>query len=83
MNRVNIKVMEMTKLLEKAISELSKLSDDQQDSMAQWILDELEDEQRWDTAFENSLPQLEQLAQKALQDYKAGRTQDLNPDDLE
>lgn len=73
----------MTKLLEKAISELSKLSDDQQDSMAQWILDELEDEQRWDTAFENSLPQLEQLAQKALQDYKAGRTQDLNPDDLE
>jgi len=75
--------MEMTKLLEKAISELSKLSDDQQDSMAQWILDELEDEQRWDTAFENSLPQLEQLAQKALQDYKAGRTQDLNPDDLE
>lgn len=61
----------MTKLLEKAISELSKLSDDQQDSMAQWILDELEDEQRWDTAFKNSLPQLEQLAQKARRDYEA------------
>ena len=72
----------MTKLLEKAIEKLSRLSDDQQDSMAQWILEELEDERRWDTAFSNSLPQLEQLAQKALEDHRDGRTRDLNPDDL-
>jgi hypothetical protein len=73
----------MTELLEKVIEELSRLPDDQQNSMAQWILEELEDEQRWDTAFSASLPKLEQIAQKALDDHRAGRTRDLNPDELE
>jgi hypothetical protein len=73
----------VTELLEKAIAELSRLSDEEQNSMAQWILDELEDERRWDEAFSNSLPQLEQLAKKALDDYKSGRTQELDPDELE
>lgn len=57
---------DMTKLLEQAIAELSRLPDEQQDSMAQWILEALEDEQRWDAAFAASLPQLEQLAKRAL-----------------
>lgn len=73
----------MTTLLEKAIAELSRLPEDRQDSMAQWILDELEDELRWDRAFAASLPQLEQLDKRALEDYRAGRTQELNPDELE
>lgn len=34
----------MTKLLEKAISELNRLPDEQQNTMAQWILEELEDD---------------------------------------
>ncbi|MCA9891701.1 MAG: hypothetical protein KC615_01885 [Anaerolineae bacterium] len=72
----------MTKLLEKAIAELTKLSEGQQDSMAQWILDELEDEAHWDQTFADSLPQLEQLAKKALEDYKRGSTEELNPDSL-
>lgn len=74
---------EMTELLEKAIAELSRLPDEQQNSMAQWILEELEDERRWDAAFASSLPQLEQLAKKALSDYQSGRTQELKPDDME
>ncbi len=73
----------MTTLLEKAIAELAKLPETQQETMAQWILDELEDDARWDQAFASSLPQLEALAKKALQDYKAGRTQELKPDELE
>lgn len=73
----------MVKLLEKAIAELSRLPEAQQESMAQWILDELEDEARWDQAFAASLPQLEKLGQKALEDYRAGRTQELDPDALE
>ena len=72
----------MTELLEKAIEELTRLTDEQQNTMGQWILEELEDEQRWNAAFANSLPQLEQLATKALQDYQDGRTQELNPDEL-
>jgi hypothetical protein len=73
----------LTRLLEKAIAELTKLPEAQQDSMAQWILDELEDEARWDQAFAGSLPQLEKLGRKALEDYRAGRTRELDPDDLE
>ena len=73
----------MTELLEKAIAELAKLPESQQESMAQWILDELADESRWDQAFADSLPQLEKLGKKALEDYHAGRTAELNPDELE
>ena len=73
----------VVKLLEKAIAELAKLPEDQQETMAQWILDELADEERWHTAFANSLPQLEQLANKALKDFEAGETQALEPDELE
>jgi len=73
----------LTTLLEKAIAELSKLPESQQDTMAQWILEELEDEARWDRAFAASLPQLEKLGKKALEDYRAGRTRELNPDELE
>ncbi len=73
----------MIKLLEKAIAEVSKLPKPQQESMAQWILDELEDDARWDRAFAESLPQLEKLGEKALADYHAGRTEELNPDELE
>ncbi len=73
----------MTDLMEKAIAELSRLPESEQDVMAQWILDELEDEARWDRAFSESLPQLEKLGRKALEDYRAGRTYDLDPDKLE
>lgn len=72
--------LEMNTLLEQASAELAKLPVAQQASMAQWILVELKDEARWDRAFAGSLPQLERLAQKALEDYKAGRTQDRDPD---
>ena len=64
----------MVELLEKAFAEVSKLPEDQQEVFAQWILDELEDEERWTQAFANSLPQLEKLGKKALADHRAGRT---------
>ena len=73
----------MVELLQKAFAEVSKLPDDEQERFAQWILDELEDETHWDQAFANSLPQLEKLGKKALEDYRAGKTKDLDPDELE
>lgn len=72
----------MNELLEKAIAELNKLPDQQQSTMAQWILEELEASARWDRAFAGSLPQLEHLARKAREDYEAGRTEELDPDHL-
>ncbi|MDZ4771395.1 MAG: hypothetical protein SGJ24_19905 [Chloroflexota bacterium] len=68
--------------LSKAIEALSKLPEDRQETMAQWILDELVEEQRWDSAFTGSLNQLAQLGAKALEEHRTGRTQELDPDSL-
>ena len=59
----------MTQLLEKALTEVYKLSPEKQDAIAAIILEELEDEQRWDKAFAESQ---DQLAQKVRADIKAG-----------
>lgn len=67
----------MGTLLDKAFAEVSKLPQDQQEIVAQWILDELEDEERWNQSFANSLSQLEKLGNKALADHRAGRTREL------
>ena len=64
----------MTQLLEKALTEVYKLSPEKQDTIAAIILEELENEQRWDKAFAESQDQLAQLAQKVRADIKAGRT---------
>lgn len=72
----------MTPLLEKAIAALSQLPESQQEDMARWILDELASDTAWEQSFAHSLPQLEQLAQKALDDYASGQVQELDPDQL-
>ncbi len=41
----------MTKLLKQAFDRAAKLSDDEQDALAEVILEELADERRWATAF--------------------------------
>lgn len=73
----------MVKLLDKAFEELAKLPETQQESMAQWILDELADEARWEQHFKGSLAQLAQLGKQALQDHRDGKTQELDVDTLE
>ena len=72
----------MTQLLEKALTEVYKLSPEKQDAIAAIILEELEDEQRWDKAFADSQDQLAQLAQKVRADIKAGRTKKMGIDEL-
>ena len=72
----------MTQLLEKALTEVYKLSPEKQDAIAAVILEELEDEQRWDKAFAESQDQLAQLAQKVRADIKAGRTKKMGIDEL-
>lgn len=60
----------MTQLLEKALQEVSKLPPEKQEAIASVILEELEDERRWDEAFAASQ---DKLAQKVRGDIKAGR----------
>ena len=72
----------MTKLLEKAFAEAAKLPDEAQDRIAAQLLQELADEAKWDTSFAASASQLERLAAEALEEYRAGRTQESGFDEL-
>jgi hypothetical protein len=70
----------MTKLLEKAFEEAGKLPAGEQDSLAQWLLAELESETRWSEQFASSADKLAILAQRALSEHAAGETTDLDPE---
>lgn len=61
----------MTPLLEEALEKIRALPKEDQDFMATLILDELEDEQRWDEAFANSQDKLSKLAEKVRSDIQA------------
>ena len=72
----------MTQLLEKALHEVSKLSPEKQEAIASVILEELEDDRRWDEAFAASQDKLAKLAQKVRDDIKAGRFKKMGFDEL-
>ena len=72
----------MTQLLEKALAEVQKLTNPDQDTIAAMILDELADERRWDQAFARSQEQLGRLADRVRQDIRAGRVRNVGIDEL-
>ncbi|MFP4104342.1 hypothetical protein [Coleofasciculus sp.] len=72
----------MTKLLEQAIERVKTLPETDQDAIAALILEELEDETRWDQTFYQSQNALAQLAEAALVEDRAGKTQELDPETL-
>lgn len=72
----------MTELLEQAIKHLRSLDADRQDAIAILIMEELEDEAKWDAAFAASQSLLADLALEAMTEYNAGQTQVLNPETL-
>jgi hypothetical protein len=62
----------MTKLLERAVNKVKTLSDREQDTIATLILEELEDEARWDKTFTKTQDVLAKLAGEAMAEEKAG-----------
>jgi hypothetical protein len=72
----------MTKLLEQAFAEAAKLPEEEQDRIAAQLLQELADEAGWDASFAASSSLLERLAEEALEEYRAGRTEELGFDEL-
>jgi hypothetical protein len=72
----------MTRLLEKAFEKASELSEAEQDDFAEFILDELDSERRWEQAFEDSQNELEQLADEALGEHEAGNSEELDSNRL-
>ncbi len=72
----------MTKALEEVFKEASKLSEAEQNALAEAIMAELEGEKSWDKSFASSLDILERLADEAIADHRAGRTTPIDPDKM-
>ena len=72
----------MTEFLECAIARLQALPESEQDAIASLILEEIEDDRRWDEAFSRSPDILGKLAAIAMAEYRAGKTQKLDPETL-
>jgi len=72
----------MTKALKKAFEAASRLPDRDQDELAAAILEELTADERWEAAFAESQEALKLLADEALKEHRARRTEALDPDAL-
>jgi len=72
----------MTKLLQKAFDEASKLSESEQDALGRILLKELASDRRWEELFAESHDLLAEIADQALAEHRAGRTEKLDPEKL-
>jgi hypothetical protein len=69
----------MTELLEQAFKEAQKLSNYLQDELAQQLLEDIENELKWQESLSNSdveLGVLKEMAQKALIEEREGKTEE-------
>jgi hypothetical protein len=72
----------MTSLLNQAFQKASQLPDRLQDELAQEFLAEIESEGRWDQALADSQDQLDRMAEKALEEYRTGKTREMGFDEI-
>ena len=69
----------MTELLEQAFKKAKKLSNDLQDELAQQLLEDIENELKWQESLSDSdveLCILEEMAQKTLIEDREGETEE-------
>ena len=64
----------MTKLLQTAIEKLSKLPEKEQDVYAHVIIEELDAERQWDTAFAGTQDRLASVAEAAVKEHEERST---------
>jgi hypothetical protein len=65
----------MTKALEQAFREAAKLPEAEQDALAEAIRSEVMGDEDWERSFADSTDALERLANEAIAEHRAGRTQ--------
>ncbi len=70
----------MTNLLKEAFDRASKLPETEQDALAALLLAEMEDDRRWREAFKRGEAKLTELAEEALEEFRAGQTTPLDFD---
>ena len=74
----------MNQLLQEAFEKAAELPQAEQDRLARFLLAELESERQWAELFASpeSEDLLQRLADEALSEHRAGRTQPLTPEEL-
>jgi len=68
--------------MQRAVTEVSKLPEAEQEVVGAWILAELESERRWDELFAHSHELLADMAAEAIREDEAGLTLPLDPHKL-
>ncbi|MCH8840218.1 MAG: hypothetical protein IH831_05995 [Planctomycetes bacterium] len=72
----------MTKTLEQAIERLRQMSEDRQDALAQLLLYEIEEDERWQNSTANHTDKIKGLVQDVLEAERRGECEPLDPDNL-
>jgi hypothetical protein len=72
----------MTEFLSREFATASKLPSDEQDVLAARLLEELSAENEFDRKIAGSTDKLVLLARDALEEHRAGLTEELDPDRL-
>jgi hypothetical protein len=72
----------MTKLLEKAFKKASQIPEIEQNTLARWLMEELEADRKWEQMFAKSEDVLGVLADEALDDFNKGKTKILDLKEL-
>src|SRR2546422_7113700 len=77
-NAICLRVSQMRTALKKAFEAASHLSKPDQDELAAAIMEEIAAEERWPNLIAHSTDILEKLADEALTEYRAGKTEPLD-----
>ena len=72
----------MSPMLDLAVAEARKLPDESQDAIAALILEEIEDDRKWEVSFAGSPGKLTALAARADEQVRSGRCRAAGFDDL-
>jgi hypothetical protein len=72
----------VTDLLKKAFDAASRLPDDEQDAVAEWLLSELASDGGWEERFTGAQGALSVLAREASEEHSRGETKELDPGSL-
>lgn len=72
----------MTRLMEQAIDRLRAVPEGQQDRLAEFVLHELSEDQRWADSTHAHGDKVKELVRNVLTDDAAGRCEPLDPERL-
>ncbi len=72
----------MTHLMEQAIERLQSLPENQQDRLARFLLNELQEDDRWTASTAAHADKLQNLVREVLAEDAAGMCEPLDPDRL-